>query len=223
VQLEEPPLRSTSPSEVTPEVLRFNRSRFLSFSEEAVLSTLQEEPLSILGELLFPLPLLPLSNNSSVTSNNIHTPLNLLSSNTTSPLLSTFSVNFSSRLNKLNLLPSLLNTVDNFLEPTCSVTLPLFLLLLTLILVNSLNMVLPLNNLLGWVSSNKLLSINSSSNLNLSSTLSNNLGQTLDLPLNPLNLKRILLLSVLPLLLSPKPLLPFNNDQSLRSKLPRLW
>lgn len=210
-------------SEVTLEVPRFNRSRFLSFSEEVVLSTLQEEPLSILGELLFPLPLLPLFNNSSVTSNNIHTLLNLLSSNTTSPLLSTFSVNFSSRLNKLNLLPSLLNTVDNFLEPMSSVTLPLFLLLLTLILVNSLNMVLPLNNLLGWVSSNKLLSINSSSNLNLSSTLSNNLGQTLDLPLNHLNLKRILLLSVLPLLLKLKSLLPLNNDQSPRLRLLRLW
>jgi len=210
-------------SEVTLEVPRFNRSRFLSFSEEVVLSTLQEEPLSILGELLFPLPLLPLFNNSSVTSNNIHTLLNLLSSNTTSPLLSTFSVNFSSRLNKLNLLPSLLSTADNFLEPTSSVTLPLFLLLLTLILVNSLNMVLPLNNLLGWVSSNKLLSIDSSSNLNLSSTLSNNLGQTLDLPLNHLNLKRILLLSVLPLLLKLKSLLPLNNDQSPRLRLLRLW
>lgn len=183
-------------------------------------STLQEEPLSTLGELLFPLPLPLLSNNSSPTSNNINTLLNLLSSNTTFPLLSTFSVNFSSRLNKLNLLPSLLNMVDNFLELTSSVTLLLSLLLLTSILVNSLlNMVLPLNNLLGWV--NKLPISNK---VSPSSTFSNNLGQTLDLPLNNSNLRRTLPPSVLPLLPNLKLplLLPLNNNnQSPRLKSPR--
>jgi hypothetical protein len=170
--LEELLRRSTSLSEATPEVLPFNLK-----SSEVELST----PLapSIPGELLFPLSLLLPFNNSSLSSNNTNINkwlLNPLSFNTVSLPPSTSSVNFSNSINKLNLLPSLLNTLVNSPVPTFSVVLLLSLLLLTSILVNSFT-VLPLNLnpkllLLGSVNNNSKCLSNSNNNNN------NNLGRT---------------------------------------------